>query len=104
LKNKWQRILAAYMEALEVPGQDTPVYKPRHGTYVWVVVGYGETPAPPPSLERQDVATRGGREVDIDASDPDFLLFHKTIGMTEYTHCIPWDAISDIVFVTKGSA
>ena len=45
------------------------------------------------------MATRGGREVEIDASDPDFLLLHKTMGVMEYTHTIPWAAITDIVFV-----
>jgi hypothetical protein len=54
-------------------------------------------------MDRQDVATRGGHELDLDASDPDFLVLHKSLGMTEYTHCIPWDAIADILFVTKDA-
>ncbi len=99
MTNTWERIISANMEAIEVPERATPLFKPKRGGFVWVVIGSGEVPTPPPTMNRQDLATRGGREVDLDISDPSFLLLHKTIGMTSYTHCIPWDAIADIVFV-----
>ncbi len=99
MRTKWERVISANMEVLEVPGRETPLFRPKRGDFVWVVIGTGEVPSPPPNMERQDLAPRGGHEVDLDASDPDFLMFHKTIGMTQFTHCIPWNAINDIIFV-----
>ena len=99
MRSRWERIISANMEAIQVAGRNAPIFRPRHGGFVWVMTGAGEVPAPPPNMERQDMATRGGRELEIDASDPDFLLLHKTMGVMEYTHTIPWAAITDIVFV-----
>jgi hypothetical protein len=99
MRTKWERIISANMDPLELPGRDAPLFKPKPGGFVWVVTGNGEAPTPPPHMDRQDLATRGGRELDLDASDADFLLLHKVVGMAEYTHCIPWSAITDIVFV-----
>lgn len=99
MKTKWERIISANMDRIEVPGRETPLFKPKVGGFVWVITGDGEVPTPPPSLDRQDLATRGGHDLDLDASDSDFLLLRKVVGMSEYTHCIPWSAITDIVFV-----
>ncbi len=99
MKNPWESIIAANMESVEVPGREVPLYRPRLGGYVWVILGNGEGPSPPPNMERQDLATRGGREVTLDTADANFLLLSKTIGMVEYRHCIPWDAIADLIFV-----
>jgi hypothetical protein len=102
MKAKWEKVIAAHMETLDVPGRDTPLYKPkRQGGFVWVVAGGGEFPAPPPTIDRQDVLPRGGRELELDVSDDDFLRVRKVIGMTEYTHCIPWASVVDIVFVNS---
>jgi hypothetical protein len=92
-------MISANMEAVEVPGRSSALFRPKRGGFVWVILGIGEMPAPPPTMERQDLAPRGGRDVTLDISDPNFLLLHKTIGMVEYTHCIPWDAIADLIFV-----
>jgi len=95
---EWQRIISAQMEPLEVPGRETPLYKPREQSSIWILTEFGEWPAAPPSMDRRDIALSGGREIDLDASDPDFLLFHKVVGMSECTHCVPWNKIVDIVF------
>jgi hypothetical protein len=103
MREKWERLLARYMESVAVPGREDPLYKPiSNGGFVWVLTGDGEFPAPPHPMDRQEMVPRGGREMDLDASDPDFLIVHKLVGMTEYTHCIPWDRISDILFMVRA--
>ncbi len=104
MKAKWERMISANMESVQIPGRDAPVFKPKDGGFVWVVVGNGEVLTPPPNMQRQDMAPRGCRELDLDVSDPDFLVLYKTIGMTQYTHCIPWAAITDIIFVNMSAA
>jgi hypothetical protein len=103
MRSTWEKMISANMDAFEVPGKADPVYRPKRGGFVWVVLGNGDAPTPPPIMDRQDVATRGGHELDLDVSDPDFLVLHKNLGMTEYTHCIPWDAIADIIFMVKDA-
>lgn len=97
--NRWERIISAYMEPLEIPGRDTPLYKPKGGRgTVWIFTELGEFPPVSPPMDRHDMAPCGGRELDLDISDPDFLLVHKVVGMCEYLHSIPWDKIVDIMF------
>jgi hypothetical protein len=94
----WQRVISENMAPLEIPGWDIPLYKPREGAWVWIVTTLGEVPCVPPPLERIDMTPCGGKELDLDVSDPDFLRVHKTVGMSEYRHAIPWDKVIDIVF------
>lgn len=102
MRAKWERAIAANMELVEVPGRETPLFKPvQDGGFVWVIVGEGEFPTPPPAMDRQAMVPRGGRDLDLDASDPDFLIVHKTVGMADYTHCIPWGCITDILFMKR---
>jgi hypothetical protein len=102
MRAKWERVIAANMELIEVPGKETPLYKPvREGGFVWVIALDGEFPTPPQAMERQDLIPRGGRDLDLDASDPDFLVVRKVVGMMEYTHCIPWENILDILFMKR---
>jgi hypothetical protein len=102
MQAKWERVIAANMERVEVPGRDTPLYKPvPEGGFVWVIALDGEFPTPPQAMERQEMVPRGGRELDLDASDPDFLIVHKLVGMTDYTQCIPWENILDILFMKR---
>ncbi len=100
MKANWEKIIGAHMAPLEIPGRDKPLYKPKGS--VWILTALGDFPSVPPPMNRQDMAPCGGREMDIDASDPDFLLAHKILGMSEYTHCIPWDKVIDIVFFESG--
>ncbi len=94
----WQRIIAANMEPLEMPGRD-PLYKPKgEQATVWVITAACELPPSSPTMDRLAMGPGGGREVDLDASDPQFLIVHKIMGMMEYTHAIPWDKIVDIIF------
>lgn len=99
MKANWEKIISENMEPLEVPGRDAPVYKPKgvKGS-VWVLTELGEFPPVLPPLDRHDMIPCGGRELAIDPSDPDFLLVQKTVGICQYSHCIPWDKIVDIVF------
>jgi hypothetical protein len=90
------------MEPVQLPGREHLLYKPvQEGGFVWVIVGEGEFPTPPPAMDRQAMIPRGGRDLDLDTSDPDFLFVYKTVGMTEYTHCIPWGSINDILFMKR---
>lgn len=98
MRTEWQRIISAQMEPLEMPGREMPLYKPRDQGSIWILTELGEWPSAPPSMDRRDIALSGGRELDLDASDPDFLLVHKVVGMSECTHCVPWSKIVDIVF------
>ena len=101
MKANWEKVICAHMDRLDIPGQDNPLYKPRgDGSSVWILTSHGDLPSPPPPLDRHAMAPCGGRELDVDVSDPDFLLVHKVVGMSEYTHCIPWDKVSDIIFYT----
>ena len=99
MKANWERIISENMEPLEVPGRDAPIYKPMGAkASVSVLTDLGEFPPVQPPLDRHDMIPCGGRELTLDASDPDFLLVHKTIGVCEYSHCIPWEKVVDIVF------
>lgn len=97
--NTWARVISANMEPLEIPGRETPLYKPRgdHGS-VWIFTELGEFPPLPPPMDRYDMAPCGGRELELGIEDPDFLIVHKVLGMCEYVHLIPWGKIVDIVF------
>jgi hypothetical protein len=96
MKANWARVITENMESLEVPGREAPIFKPRGS--VWIFTELGEFPPVPPPLDRLQMNPCGGRELDLDASDPDFLLVHKSVGVCEYSHCIPWEKIVDIVF------
>lgn len=99
MKANWEKMISANMERLDVPGLDTPLYKPKaDGSSVWIFTELGDFPPLPPPLDRHHMAPCGGRELDMDISDPDFLLVHKVVGVSEYTHCIPWEKVTDIVF------
>jgi hypothetical protein len=100
MKVNWEKIIKDSMEPVELmPGQGSSIYKVRGDkTSVWVLTDVGDFPAPPPPLDKFEVAPAGGREVIFDLSDPDFLVVRKNVGMAEYTHHIPWDKIVDIFF------
>ncbi len=94
----WEHIISENMDALEIPGR-APLYKPRgEKGSVWILTDGGEYPSVVPPMDRHDMLPAGGYELDLDASDPDFLVIHKAVGMAEYRHCIPWNRIVDILF------
>lgn len=99
MKANWEKVIRENMEPLAVPGQDIPLYKTRGDkASVHIYTSIGEFPPPRPPLQRQEFEPAGGRELTLDISDPDFLLVYKVCGVAEYTHCIPWEKVVDIVF------
>ena len=94
----WERVIRDNMEALEIPGR-APLYKPRgEKGSVWILLDGVEYPSVVPPMDRHDMLPSGGYELDLDASDPEFLLVHKRVGIAEYRHSIPWERIVEIVF------
>jgi hypothetical protein len=99
MRTEWQRIISAQMEAVEIPGREMPLYVPRgEQASVWILTEIGEWPLTPPPIDPRSAALNGGKDLQLDASDPDFLLVHKVVGISECTHCIPWSKIVDIIF------
>ncbi len=99
MKSDWEKIFSQNMEAMEFPGRETPFYKPKGNKgSVWIITEQSEYPMVPPPMDRHDMVAGGGHELDLDISDPYFLVVHKVIGLCEYTHCIPWAKIVDVVF------
>ncbi len=99
MKPDWPRVIAANMEPLSIPGREVPLYKPRgeQGS-VWIVTEAAEFPVVSAPLDRILATPGGGRELDLDTADPDFLIVHKTVGMSEYFHYIPWERIVNVFF------
>jgi hypothetical protein len=99
MKAHWEKVIRENMQEIEFPGRDTPLFKPKgHKGSVWILTDVREYPSVPPPMDRHDMAPSGGHEIDLDPADPEFLIVRKVIGMCEYTHCIPWSRILDIVF------
>ena len=96
----WEKVIRNNMEPLSVvAGQPATLFIARgEKTLVWVLTELGEFPAPPPPLDRFEMAPMGGRDVTFDVSDPDFLVVQKVVGVAEYIHYIPWGKLVDIVF------
>ncbi len=99
MKANWEKVISANMDALEFPGREKPLYRPKGAKgSVMIVTDLGDFPPVCPPMDHHDAMLAGGRELLIDASDPDFLIVQKIIGIHDYLHCIPWDKVVDFVF------